>query len=210
MKKKVKLFSTIASLCLAVALMAFGVWAAGAVTFKTTSKVTFEAASDVFGTYTAKVVNTASGATDETISVKRIYGTDNDWVEVAGGKKGALMGSGASFADQTVKAAGNTVTFTYTFKNDSPYAVYYKFTFEGADFESVDCVLETKCAAAAAANDDAITVGHTLPGTEGSGAVAVGGEVSATVTVTVNCTHIDTVNLIHSMSLKVDKTEITA
>ena len=47
MKKKVKLFTTIASLCLAVALMAFGVYAATSVSFTISSKVSFTV-SDVF------------------------------------------------------------------------------------------------------------------------------------------------------------------
>ena len=52
MKKNFKLFSTIASLCLAVALMAFGVWAATTASFGITSKVTF-AATDVYVQFTA-------------------------------------------------------------------------------------------------------------------------------------------------------------
>ena len=43
MKKKVKLFTTIASLCLAVALMAFGVYAATQVTATVSGKITFVA-----------------------------------------------------------------------------------------------------------------------------------------------------------------------
>ena len=43
MKKRVKLLTTIASLCLAVALMAFGVYAATSSTFNVTSHVSFEA-----------------------------------------------------------------------------------------------------------------------------------------------------------------------
>lgn len=53
MKKNFKLFSTIASLCLAVALMAFGVWAATSVSLGVTSKVKFTV-SDVFVDITGK------------------------------------------------------------------------------------------------------------------------------------------------------------
>lgn len=53
MKKNFKLFSTIASLCLAVALMAFGVWAATSVSLGVTSKVSFTV-SDVFVNITGK------------------------------------------------------------------------------------------------------------------------------------------------------------
>ncbi len=65
MKKNFKLFSTIASLCLAVALMAFGVWAATSVSLGVTSKVSFTV-SDVFvditGKATLKGVDVASAA----------------------------------------------------------------------------------------------------------------------------------------------------
>ena len=43
MKRKVKLFASIASLCLAVALMAFGVYAATSVTYNVTGSVSFTA-----------------------------------------------------------------------------------------------------------------------------------------------------------------------
>ena len=43
MKRKFKLFATLASLCLSVALMAFGVYAATQSTFKVSSSVSFEA-----------------------------------------------------------------------------------------------------------------------------------------------------------------------
>lgn len=52
MKKKIKLFSTIASLCLAVALMAFGVWAATTSAYTVKSQVKF-AASDVYVDFAA-------------------------------------------------------------------------------------------------------------------------------------------------------------
>lgn len=47
MKKRVKLFTTIASLCLAVALMAFGVYAATTVTVSVTNQVSFTATPNV-------------------------------------------------------------------------------------------------------------------------------------------------------------------
>ena len=64
MKKRVKLLTTIASLCLAVALMAFGVYAASSATVAVTSTVTFDVSGDFVGTVTVKAyaVN-ADGAT---------------------------------------------------------------------------------------------------------------------------------------------------
>ena len=53
MKRKFKLFATVASLCLSVALMAFGVYAASTVTYTVTGSVSFAAQLDV--TWTAQV-----------------------------------------------------------------------------------------------------------------------------------------------------------
>ena len=55
MKKKVKLFSTIASLCLAVALMAFGVWAASSANFGVTSTVKYTLDGQIKATIEIKV-----------------------------------------------------------------------------------------------------------------------------------------------------------
>jgi hypothetical protein len=53
MKRKFKLFATLASLCLSVALMAFGVYAATNVTYNVTSTVSF--AAQVAGTWYSEV-----------------------------------------------------------------------------------------------------------------------------------------------------------
>ena len=55
MTKKVKLFATIASLCLALGLMIFGVYAAGISAFNVSSNVTFNATDDVYGKFEATV-----------------------------------------------------------------------------------------------------------------------------------------------------------
>ena len=52
MKKRFKLFSTIASLCLAIALMAFGVYVATTASFSITNKVSFTAEKNVKATIT--------------------------------------------------------------------------------------------------------------------------------------------------------------
>ena len=59
MKRKFKLFATVASLCLCLALMAFGVYAANNVTYSTSGTVTFEV-TDVF----VKAETTISYAND--------------------------------------------------------------------------------------------------------------------------------------------------
>ena len=54
MKKRFKLITTIASLCLAVALMAFGVYAATNASFTVTSTINFSTSGDLVGTATVE------------------------------------------------------------------------------------------------------------------------------------------------------------
>ena len=60
MKKKAKLFTTLASLCLAVALLVFGVYAAVSASFTVHSKVYFKATKDVYLTFAGASVYTTS------------------------------------------------------------------------------------------------------------------------------------------------------
>ena len=60
MKRKVKLFATIASLCLSIALMAFGVYAASTVTYTAKGTVTYEV-TDVFVQIKTRVVGAKRG-----------------------------------------------------------------------------------------------------------------------------------------------------
>ncbi|MBO7526736.1 MAG: hypothetical protein J6T74_02415 [Clostridia bacterium] len=60
MKKRAKIITTIASLCLAVALLAFGVYAAANVTLNVTSQVNF-VVTDVFASITGNVYKSADG-----------------------------------------------------------------------------------------------------------------------------------------------------
>ena len=84
MKKKIKIFSTIASLCLAVALMAFGVYAATNVKLSTTSTISF-AATEIQGYWSLKVEG--GDYAGEYATLKQVAGTvadaDDNRVEVA-------------------------------------------------------------------------------------------------------------------------------
>lgn len=57
MKKRIKLFTTIASLCLAVALMAFGVYAATTVNFTASGKIAFSS-TEINGSWSLAVAVT--------------------------------------------------------------------------------------------------------------------------------------------------------
>lgn len=60
MKKKVKLFATIASLCLAVCLMAFGVWAASTATLGVSSSVSYTVSGNVHVAFDVMVEYTST------------------------------------------------------------------------------------------------------------------------------------------------------
>ncbi|MCI7003428.1 MAG: hypothetical protein MR904_03695 [Clostridia bacterium] len=171
MKKKVKLFSTIASLCLAVALMAFGVWAAaGAAKFATNSTVSFKATTAVFGTFEAKVA--LGEEVKHTITATKENVNNGDWAVTAGEvEKTALMGDGAALGDAlALTQIGDKYTFTYSFENTSPYTINYKVTTDLAN--SIKQVGNTE--------QDAITV---VDVTNKTGTIAKGAKEIWTVTV---------------------------
>ena len=67
MKKKIKLMATIASLCLAIGLMTFGVYAAASVTVSISSSVTYSVGANVaFEVYGAGVAQTSAATTATT------------------------------------------------------------------------------------------------------------------------------------------------
>ena len=90
MKKKFKLFATIGSLCLAVAMMTIGVLAATTASFTVTSNVTFSAVAGIYATYTV---------TDGTDTK-----TSKNWT--------SLEAASTDFADKevTLNTTANTVT----------------------------------------------------------------------------------------------------
>lgn len=102
MKRKVKLFTSIASLCLAVALMAFGVYAATSATYHVTSNVTY--ASQVAVTWTGKYTVGTQTTTDDT--VQKVNGTEEtsaqNWV----------------IGDVALTAVNNKVTYEFTCTNN--------------------------------------------------------------------------------------------
>ena len=214
MKKKIKLFSTIASLCLAVALMAFGVWAATATAnFKTTSKVSFTAAVDVYGTFNATVAKNNTVDAAGTIAVKREMdktGDATNWVDAGSTVEGALANvvavgaeaTGAALPGQTVANANDTIVYAYTFTNKSPYAVTYTFTVDTASLVNTECEAATKCA------DDAIVVAvaYEGDGTLATGDLAENQSVTCKITIKLNCVHISANKDYNTgMTLVVDK-----
>lgn len=120
MKKKFKLWATIASLCLAVCIMAVGVYAASTVSLTVTSNVTFNAQS-VFVGYKGKVER---ATTSEFTSAEEIVAEHEDWV---------TNGSTTTTSSATLTAwTPNEVSFeegkqfiryTITFQNNSGFNI---------------------------------------------------------------------------------------
>ncbi len=102
MKKRVKLLTTIASLCLAVALMAFGVYAATTISAEVNSTISFTS-SDIAGKW--EVTVTGAGTLAKTTVIDSSASTDD---EVSGDQDVALTFS------KTVTSAEYTITFTNT------------------------------------------------------------------------------------------------
>ena len=103
MKRKVKLFTSIASLCLAVALMAFGVYAATSATYHVTSNVTY--ASQVAVTWTGQytILNEATVTDEDVVAVNGTEATSaQNW----------LIG------DVALTAANKSVTYEFTCTNN--------------------------------------------------------------------------------------------
>lgn len=135
MKRKVKLFTSIASLCLAVALMAFGVYAATNVEYTATGSVSFESYVAVTWEATATGGLTSQPAT-----------TAGSYVTHADGS--AATGTNTWDADRVFGAATGEQVIVYTIKctnnGTDPVDVSYVENAMIAEQENVLSV-EAKC-----------------------------------------------------------------
>lgn len=151
MKRKVKLFTSIASLCLAVALMAFGVYAAANVEYTATGSVSFE--SYVAVTWTA----TATGGLKSQAAT-----TAGNYVTHANGD--AATGTNTWDADRAFGAAAGeqVIVYTITCRNDGtdPVDVSYEEVAMIAE-QAGKLSVEAKCGKTgelATATPDAVTL----------------------------------------------------
>lgn len=112
MKKRLKLFSTIASLCLAVALMAFGVWAATKATFKATSTVSFSST-----TVLIDVEGSVAGFATQQEGKSATYSHTADNTVVT--EYNEIWDIGALTFDETNKE----ITYTVKITNKSEFAI---------------------------------------------------------------------------------------
>ncbi len=122
MKRKFKLFATIASLCLCLALMAFGVYAASTVKYTASGSVSFEV-SDVFVTMTSKLEATVGGTKSADVDdSQKSYTGDATKVP------SATTEYSKAFEAVKFTKTGDNIVLTVTIKNDGASAVNVKFT----------------------------------------------------------------------------------
>lgn len=125
MKRKFKLFATIASLCLCLALMAFGVYAASAVKYTASGSVSFEV-SDVFVTMQSTLKSTVGGqpATDIAKPAQKSYTGEGDAAKVPSTTEAYQD----TFNVVQFKKTGDNIVLTVTITNDGASKVNVKFT----------------------------------------------------------------------------------
>lgn len=125
MKRKFKLFATIASLCLCLALMAFGVYAASTVKYTASGSVSFTV-SDVFVTMTSKLEATVSGkkSADVDDSQKSYTGGEDEAAKVPS----ATTEYSKPFEAVAFTKTGDNIILTVTITNDGASKVKVKFT----------------------------------------------------------------------------------
>lgn len=122
--KKFKLISTIASLCLAVALMAFGVYAATSVSVKITSNISFSAKDNVSGTLTVKSYNIADyteAEQNQPMTKPTLTGVSavESFTQVVNNNTGTLTVTDSSEADVTIKTNSVFVVYEVSFKSST-------------------------------------------------------------------------------------------
>ncbi len=105
MKRKFKLFATVASLCLSVALMAFGVYAAAQVTYTVSGSVSFE--SQLAVKWEGKVEGGKSGASTDSVAHQS---TGTEETDPAYTWNPAVVNFGAGEGE-------NVITYTFTCTN---------------------------------------------------------------------------------------------
>lgn len=108
MNKKFKLFTTIASLCLAVCLMAFGVWAASSVSYSITASLKYEVGNNI----SAKISGVGFASADATVKTGTGTGATLAEIELKGDAHEGLQTGAFSF------------TGDITLDSSKPYAVY--------------------------------------------------------------------------------------
>lgn len=128
MKKK-KLFGTIGALVLSIALLTFGVYSAGAVSFNVSNTVTYTFA-DVLVDITAKLYKVNTGTT-QIVSADSVTTLGQDsWTEVSDGvTNGTLKSYTGSDGVYTQNPESSTVNSSIAFNMNTAFAYMVKIEF---------------------------------------------------------------------------------
>lgn len=170
MKRKFKLITSVASLCLAIALMAFGVYAASAPKLTVSGTVSFNA-ENVYATVT---IQKGKGATLDDITLTDVTVTKGVWTTGTSNDDAKAEAN----VDETLDDQNVAYKYVVTIKNDFKENVSIKGTFG------------TQVPALTADTKGAELVATVAGGSEGNGAVAAAGTFTiaagetATITVT--------------------------
>lgn len=125
MKKKFKLFATIGSLCLAVAMMTIGVLAATSATLNVTSTVEFSATS-IYATITGSVAGAATG--DKTLAAVKNYDGEGAAASLTEFQGEGLTGGAWAIGALTFDEGHLTITYTFNITIDKENAAYVTIT----------------------------------------------------------------------------------
>lgn len=178
MNKKFKLWATIASLCLAVCIMAVGVYAASSVSLTVTSNVTFNAQS-VFVGYKGKVERATTG---DFTSAEEVVEEHEDWV-TNGSTTSTSAGTLTAWTpnEVTFEEGKQFIRYTITFQNNSGFNIKVTSSNVPTTTEGVT-ITETATALTSIAPDGTAVWTLTLELTDVSGSVNI--EVNPTFTIT--------------------------
>lgn len=132
--KKFKLISTIASLCLAVALMAFGVYAAKTINVSVTSNITFSTGANVKGTLTVKSYNIKDYTVNaESPTAPTIGDSEKVWEEFTASVNNAAGSAALKTGDGTNSKVELTSDKLYVV-----YAISFESSFDNKPTLKVD------------------------------------------------------------------------
>ncbi len=125
MKRKFKLFATVASLCLCLALMAFGVYAATNVKYTASGSVSFTV-NDVFVTVTNNMVKKIGTAQEEKVA-SDVESAQSYTVDGSSVKTGTDLAADCTYEDVVFTKTGDYIKYTTTIKNDGESPIKVKF-----------------------------------------------------------------------------------
>lgn len=124
MKRKFKLFATIASLCLCLALMAFGVYAATNVKYTASGSVSFQV-NDVFVTVTNNMVKKIGAEAEAPVA--STVESAKSYTEDGGVKAGTDLAADCTYGDVQFSKTGDYIKYTTVITNDGESAIKVKF-----------------------------------------------------------------------------------